>query len=139
MRTLLALLLALPTAAYAAPGDEHWVATSTTAMGITGDIVLSPSSLAMARGVTLPLRVAADVPAFQTGVGAKAARILAVTRPANPAVLNGNRLCDAPVTWVVVWRMPRAGLGLAMFSGDRQPSGEQAGGLCGDYFYERVH
>ncbi len=106
-------------------------------MSITGDIVLSPTRITFKGGTSLPLAVAADVRAFGSFNGPVAARILAVTHPANPTLLNGNTLCGAPVRWLAVWRTAGQGLGMAVFSGEKQPAGESDHGLCGDFFYDR--
>ena len=133
--TALATLLSVP--ALAEPGAEHWIAVSNTAMGITGDIVLSPKRLTMA-GKTLPLQVAADVPDFGTDDGTVAARILRVTEPSDPVLLHGNRLCRAQ--WIVVWHEHKFGqtnLEMDVFSSDARPSGENSPGLCGTYMYSK--
>ena len=139
------LLAALATPARASPGIEHWAATSTTAIGITGDITLSPDRLAMA-GRSLPLARAADRPAFRHDSGTSPARILRVTRPADPVLLHGNRMCgglagkSAPVRWIAVWRetmFSQTGLEMAVFSSIEQPTGEGSPGLCGTFLYTR--
>lgn len=141
MRTPPALVmlasLGIATAA-AAAGVEHWSATSNTAMAITGDITLSPTRLAMA-GKSLPLAVAADVPAFGTSLnGPRPARILKVTRPADPKLLNGNTLCGAPARWIAVYRTDAGkSLNMAVFSSVAQPTGEDDKGLCGTFLYSR--
>jgi hypothetical protein len=131
-----AVIAFLPLTAQAAGGEEEWSAESKTAMFITGDITLSSSRLAMANGASLLLRVAAGVRNF--GSGPVAARILTVTQPANPALLRRNRLCDAPVRWVAVWRIGDSELGMAVFSGAAQPSGKSLPGLCGTFTYSRA-
>ncbi|KOX56911.1 hypothetical protein ADL19_10020 [Streptomyces purpurogeneiscleroticus] len=98
------LLIALTASAGAAPATEHWTATSRTATAITGDIVLSPTKL-VAAGKTFPLAVAADVEAFGTSSGPKAARIMRVTREVNPVLLRGNRRSAGDAT-AVTWRSP---------------------------------
>lgn len=134
--TLFLVAFALP--AYAQAGTEHWVATSSTAMAITGDIVLSPTRISMA-GKTLPLRVVADVPAFQTANdGVIGARVLQIVKPAAPVLLNGNRLCRA--TWIAVWRTHAFGqtnLDMAVYSGSTMPKAEDELGLCGTYMYSK--
>ena len=124
--------------AFAAPKAERWSATSSTAMAITGDITLSPTRLIMARGVTLPLKVDSDTKAFWTSSGNQAARILRVTKPADPKLLHGNTLCGKPVRWTAVYQSNRGkDLNLAAFSSTRRPSGEGDTGLCGTFLYSR--
>lgn len=130
----------ISTSALAESGVERWTAVSKTAMAITGDIVLSPQRLTMA-GKTLPLAVAADIPAFRTSGGTSAARVLRVTKPADPVLRNRNRICgDAPVRWIVVWREHAFGgtnLDIAAFSSVQRPSGEDDAGLCGTFMYSK--
>ena len=124
--------------AQAKPGQERWIAYSKTAMSITGDILLSPTRLSMA-GIELPLKVAADLARFGGDNGPVAARVLKVTRPADPKLLNGNRLgCGGPIRWIVVWRFD-GGKQLAMdtFTGVAMPKSVNDTGFCGSYFYAR--
>lgn len=132
---LSAILLCAP--GMAAPGVERWTAISTTAMGITGDIALSPTRL-LAAGKAFSLAVVADVTEFATNEGPQAARILRVTRPINPVLKNGNKLCDAPVRWIAVYRSDHGkNLNMAAFTGARQPNGETGSNLCGTFLYAR--
>ncbi|OAS24989.1 hypothetical protein [Methylobacterium platani] len=130
-----AMLAAVPSRA--APEVEHWSALSKTAMAITGDIALSPARL-VAAGRTLPLAVAADVADFGTVAGPAPARILAVTKPADPVLLHGNTLCGVPVRWIVAYRRDDGRrLTLAVFGGEARPSAESGPGLCRTFSYAR--
>ena len=120
----------------ARPGEEEWIATSTASMGITGDILLSPTRLRMA-DINFPLRVVADVPRFEGEFGPVAARVLAVTAPKNPVLLNGNRLCRGPVRWIVVSHHKYEGLELDAFESKRMPTSVRSAGSCGVLFYSR--
>lgn len=137
---IVAIVLALPLcqpATAAAPGVEKWRAYSNTAMSITGDILLSPTSL-VAAGKVFPLRVAADVPNFAGDDGRTTARVLAVTRPVNPKLLHGNTLCGSkPVRWIAVWRRDRSTLELDAYDGERQPTKSDDAGFCASYGYMR--
>jgi hypothetical protein len=124
-------------------GEERWQAFSKTAMSITGDILLSPRRL-HAAGHDFPLKVAADLPTFESGKGPVAARILRVTKKMNPKLLNGNRLgCRGPIQWVVVWRLrdgylqPLRGkmLEMAVFDGPKMPKSVEEDSLCGTFSY----
>ena len=131
------VLLMSSTAASAAPATEHWSATSRTATAITGDIDLSPKKL-VAAGKTFPLAVSADVEAFGTSGGPKAARIMRVTREVNPVLLRGNTLCSPAARWIALYRSDGGkGLTLAVFSGQTQPQGENDHSLCATYYYTR--
>lgn len=130
-------VILLSTPGLAAPGVERWTATSTTAMGITGDIALSPTRL-IAAGKVFPLAFAAEVTNFATNQGLQAARILRVTRPISPILRNGNKLCGAPVRWIALYRSDYGkSLNLAAFTGAAQPSGETGTDLCGTFLYSR--
>ena len=132
------LLFGLAGAAVAAGTAEgQWKPSSTTSVSITGPVVLAPGRLSAA-GAEFPLRLVAEVPAFRSDQGARPARIFAVTRPTNPPLINGNRLCgDAPATWIVVQPTPPDGLEITAFTGRRQPTGEDSPDLCGMFFYYR--
>ncbi|MBE7219132.1 MAG: hypothetical protein INR64_11735 [Caulobacteraceae bacterium] len=140
MRSLLAAaLFAAASLPAAQPGVEVWKPLSSTAQ-ITGTIHLSPTRLTTANGAALPLAVAADTPAFETDTGTYPARILRVTRPANPVLSPRNRFCTAPVRWIVVWRekvVQEGSLGMAVFSSPQRPTGEGSPGLCGTFGYVR--
>lgn len=123
----------------AGSGEERWIASSTTARSITGDIRLSPTHL-KAAGVDFPLKVAADLASFEGDFGPVAARVLEVTRAMDPKLLHGNILgCGgAAVRWIVVWRRDGGGeLGLDTFRGARAPHSVKAAEFCGSYFYTR--
>ncbi len=141
MRALLttaamAALLLASTAQARPKGVEHLTPYSRTADGITGPVDLSPTEM-KAAGVRFPLRVAADVPAFKADIGTFPARILQVTRPMNPVLLNHNRLCGAPVRWIVVYRFGKTSLGMSVFSSKAQPVSDDSPGLCGTFNYDR--
>ncbi len=133
------LLLGLGVAHAAAAGTAEgpWKPSSTTSVSITGPIVLAPGRLTAA-GADFPLRLVAQPPAFRSEQGARPARVFAVTRPTNPPLLNGNRLCGAdPATWIVVQPTPPDGLQISAFIGPKKPTGEDSPGLCGVFFYYR--
>ena len=130
-------LLAFGLLAAASPsGETRWMAVSQTAIAITGDISLGREQVVMA-GARFPLRRAGEAPRFHADDGDHPAIVSAVTRSMNPGLLNKNRLCDAPVSWIVTWRSGADQLGMAVFSGHDQPIGESGGGLCGTFSYVR--
>lgn len=108
----------------------HWTATSTTSMAITGDIAVSADGIRFANGAAIRIKPAApDQP-----------EVFRIDPPANPVLLNGNRLCgEQPPSFVALYRdggslyvfdgpdMPRSPRGLV----DLQP------GMCASYHYER--
>ncbi len=125
--------------ATAKSGEERWLAYSKTALSITGNIFLSPTQLRTA-SVKFPLRVAANLPDFESDVGTPVpARVLFVTRRMNPKLLNGNVLgCGKPIRWIVVWRYDHGqSLGMNTFTGDQMPTTANDAGFCASYFYSR--
>lgn len=132
---LSATLLSAPI--MAASKVERWTATSSTAMGITGDIALSPTRL-VAAGKAFSLAVAADITNFATSEGPQAARILRVTRPINLILKNGNKLCGTAVRWIAVYRSDHGkSLNMVAFTGKLRPNGEMGSDLCGTFLYTR--
>ena len=133
-----ASLLAVAHDASAKSRKERWLALGTTAISMTGDILLSPTRLQMA-GHSLPLRVAADLPNYEGELGRVPARVLAVTRPSELRMLNGNRFgCGKPIRWIVVSQRD-AGNTLLMdtFMGQKMPTSVHGGGFCAMYSYSR--
>jgi hypothetical protein len=134
---------------------ELWIAASRTASSITGNILVSDSSLEMA-GTVLPLRAAGTHPAWRTSDDKLvAARLFEVTRPAKLTLRNGNSFgCEEPVSWLVIWRS-KDGRDLSMYTytggekprPERSPSPgadpvpsfrpDQAAKLCATYLYSR--
>ncbi len=95
MKTLLlsSLILALG----AAPGAQHWVASSTTAISITGDVTFTPHNMRFYDGKSISLAY------FRTTNGAKFYHVSGT----NPSLLRDNTLCGTilPITL----RVTRAG------------------------------
>ncbi|MFM5949971.1 MAG: hypothetical protein ACKOPM_12230 [Novosphingobium sp.] len=132
-------LAAIASVAQAKPaGEERWRAASTTAMAITGDIRLSPTRL-IAAGQTIPVTVAADLPAYRSITGVFPARVLKVTSPRRVKMLRGNEFgCNAPVRWIVVYRQgARNSLGMEVFEGPAMPRSSDDQGFCASYGYYR--
>ena len=147
IRLLLALLLlavAAPALALAAT-PEQWEAVSNTAMAITGNVRLSPDRITFQNGQPLPLVSAGTLPQFGGPTGPVSATLYSVTKPDDPVVLHGNRLCGDkgrhPATFIAVWKPalvgsdidPRA---MAIFSGNARPTVADGPDFCGTYFYE---
>jgi hypothetical protein len=117
-------------------GEERWIATSTAGMAITGDILLSQTRLRTERA-DFPLKVVAGLKRFEGALGPVPARVLAVTAPKSPALLNGNKLCRGPVRWIVVSRTNDGGLELDAFESKRMPTSVSTDEACGSLFYSR--
>ena len=89
---LLALVLAARSPALAA-SPEQWEAVSTTASSITGNVRFSPDRITFQNGKSLPLEPAGVVPQFGEAMGTVSATLYRVTKPDDPALLQGTRLC----------------------------------------------
>jgi hypothetical protein len=130
-----ALMLLLATS-LAAADPVTWMATSKTAMSITGDIVLDDYSLTFANGQSLDLEpYEADSEGDWAGSGQEVQGfIYKIDPPTDPKLLHGNSLCDQLVTYVVVWSPGEGELTLNVYSSKETPSGTD--GLCASYSYE---
>lgn len=118
--------------------EENWQALSTTATAITGDIRLSPTRM-VAAGHVIPLKVAADLPDYDSYVGHYPARVLKVLHPRSLTMLNGNSFdCSRPVRWIVVYRTKDpTGLGMEAFDSEQMPRSHRDPGFCASYSYIR--
>ncbi|WP_156878420.1 hypothetical protein [Roseomonas gilardii] len=147
-RHLLPALLVLPilcATGRADPAGRQWQAISNTAASITGDITVTPDRITFAGGHALILSQPTALPRFRAEGSPVAATRYRVASPADPILLNGNRLCGGrtpvPVTYIVLWT-PRKFAGdtaprsLAAFSGTTPPTGTDSPGLCGTFRYE---
>lgn len=147
-RRLLPALLILPllcATGRADPARQQWQAINNTAASITGDITVTPDRITFAGGHALTLSQPTALSRFRVEGSPIAATRYRVASPADPILLNGNRLCGgrtlAPVTYIVLWT-PRKLAGdtaprsLAAFSGTTPPTGTDSPGLCGTFRYE---
>jgi hypothetical protein len=121
-----AFLFTLPALAAMQDGTR-WTATSTTAMAITGDIVVSENAITFGNGDRLEIE-----PAGGDGT------IYRLKTPSDPELLNGNRLCGAadPVRYVVLTMPSEDSLSMAVFNTAEAPGGENDD-TCAIYNYER--
>lgn len=140
--TLLGLLpLALTHAVQAATQD--WMATSTTAMAITGDISLEEDHVVFQNGTALDTQP----------LGPDRPGLYRVTPEQNPELLNGNRLCgNQPPTFIVLAHSEGSAsleesqsLHLKVFNGTETPPAAatvgmdtSAPGFCALFNYERA-
>lgn len=141
-------------ASAAAPGPagwpdatERWVASSTTALSITGDLQVSGRQLVFGNGTTIAVTAAGSHVDFTDQGEHVRATVLRLQAPADVVLLNHNRLCGTAAkprsaTHVVLWRpeplsageAPRA---MAAFSGERAPTTTSDPSLCGVFYFER--
>jgi len=133
---LLAFLTAGTPQSEIQPLEGRWVAYSRTATAITGDVALTATEM-RAANVVLPWRFVTTKRRFGMDGEPVVARILALTPPSNPELLNGNKLgCDKPIRWVVAWRWER-GLAMAVFDSASMPTSNEGTGFCASYYYVR--
>ena len=118
-------LLGLPALA-AAQDKTQWTATSTTAMAITGDIVVSDNAVTFGDGKEIAIEPIGGGPAYK------------LSEPDDPVLLNGNRLCGSgkPVGYVIFVRPSENSLSMSVFDGDKAPQGDNDS-PCAVYNYER--
>jgi hypothetical protein len=147
-------LSGIPAAAQAAPPekpifDRNWIAASSTAMAITGDMRMTPDSITFNRRVTFKLRFVAevvskdperywsDIPSFS---------LYEIVQPKQPtAILRGNTLCGnlkfsnkiQPATYIAVGYDAEARqLELVTFSSKTPPEVSlRSAGACGNLGY----
>jgi hypothetical protein len=137
MRIAALVILALVVAAtptYAA----KYGAVSKTAMSITGDIDFVPGAITFQNGAKIHLdevTIGQDGD-WQLGGAPLPGDIFKLDPPADPKLLNGNRLCGTPVSYAVMYFLSPSDLHLNLYSGDSAPSGADSDQLCATYSYE---
>lgn len=147
-RVLLALVGSVPAPgpSLAADAPEHWSATSTTALSVTGNVTFAPDKITFQNGRSLRLRLVGREAGFKESGETVDATIYRVTAPADLLLENGNHLCgggghSVPVTYIAVWtptplpgdRAPRS---MAAFSGKDWPHSAGGESFCGTYNYD---
>ena len=134
--TSLALLAVVLGTASAIAEPETWIAVSKTATAITGDIVLDEYSLTFANGESLDLEpYEQDRVGDWSGSGNETeGYVYKIDPPADPELNNGNTLCGAPVSWLVIRSPGKGELVVNAYSGEETPTGTD--GLCASYSFE---
>ncbi len=92
MRTILAAVFLVSGSAASYAQDDVWKASSTSATAVTGDIAVGTDRIVFANGESIRL------------VPVEGRRgVFKVDPPANPVLMNGNRLCgEEDVTYVAL-------------------------------------
>ena len=108
-------------------------------MSITGNVRFSPDRITFQNGKSLAL-ARAGMMMVTEGRESRPATLYRVVKPENPVLLRGNRLCDAPVTFIAVWSHQPFGRGvdprdLIVYSGTGSPA-TGSGHSCATYSYE---
>jgi len=137
MRRGLVGLLAFFLAATPAQAEKY-AAISKTAMAITGDIDFVPGTITFQNGAKIHL---VDVTIgqdgnWQLGGAPLPGDIFKLDPPADPKLLNGNRLCGSLVTYTVMYFLSRSDLNLNLYTGATAPTGSDSDQLCATFSYE---
>ena len=132
MRTLLAAAFLVSGSAASYAQDDVWKASSTTATAVTGDITLGTDRIVFANGESIRL------------VPVEGRRgVFKVDPPANPVLMNGNRLCgEEDVRYVVLAQGSNDSLFMKVFEGPDVPLEAVADpnpqqGTCATYSFSR--
>lgn len=130
------------------PTQKKWVALSTTAMAITGDIKLSSGKLTMV-GRDYPLTSVKDIDAEHLRDAGKiadetkpiAAHLYRTTIPSGAKLVGTNTICGPKdANWLLVVASNAHRLSLAFFSGKSEPNmatASESTELCGTFGYFR--
>jgi len=140
-------------AASPAPLEGHFDATSTTAMGITGDLTASATRLSFANGFALATAqlgvldaatpIGEDEESFLVALSAPTStsvELRRVTQDLRPTDLAIQPPCGtaAPTFVALATDAPRKTVTMAVFSGPDAPGPEAANSaLCGTFRYDR--
>ena len=133
-RTLLAVAAVLLGILPASAQMERLRAYSTTAVSITGDVTTDDFEIVFETGETL---VFSDLVADNFLVDGKRvpASVYKIETPADPELLNGNRLCGVgDVTYLASWLVDDDLTAIAVFTGSAPPLSDTD--MCASYFYE---
>jgi hypothetical protein len=138
---LFSLLTAVTLAAPPVP-SERWIATSNTAMSITGDARYKPTSIGFSTGRILSIAYVKDVSGRVSFVGESHAKDFAklyrVLTPHDLLLRNNNSFCGAKPTYITVM-VVREGSGaaayLTVYSGAAEPTGAKSDKICAGYAY----
>jgi len=134
---------AASTAAFrVAPGPQPWIAVSTTALSITGNVRFAPASISFGAGGRLATRYLRDVSGAVSVLGPAAgdthASLYRVLSRADLRLRSGNRLCGATPAYLSVLRT-RSGSAsdiiLTVYSGASPPTGALSDKVCASYTY----
>jgi hypothetical protein len=118
---------------------RHWIATSKTAMSITGDVTFTATSVAFsAGGGAMAITFLRDVPASVSFLGRSETTLHAyLYRVSSPdlKLRAGNTLCGARPTYATILRSG-TDIILTIYSGASAPTGAKTDRLCAGYAYE---
>lgn len=129
-RRLLALTLSLAVVSPALA--DTYAAVSNTAMSITGDIEFDDFGITFETGeqITFDQLIGNT---FVVGGETVNGSVYSVAEPKDPVLLNDNRLCGEPVTYVASWGDADTTT-VAVFSTQDAPTSDAD--MCASYTYE---
>jgi hypothetical protein len=135
---LLSTLLALSLAS-AASAASRLPAYSNTAMSITGDLTLGADRITFGNGKSVAVRKVASGKEGQwdpVASGTAKADIYELTKPRDPKLLRGNRLCGSgPVRYVAFFRTGDKLTEMVVFQPKTDPFGSDPDRVCATYTY----
>lgn len=130
------LALSLVTAASAA---EKFPAYSNTAMSITGDVTLGADRITFGNGKSVAVKKVASGKEGKwdpVASGKAKADIYELTKPQDPKLLRGNRLCGSgPVRYVAFFRTDDKLTEMVVFQPKADPFGNDPDRVCATYTY----
>jgi len=139
------VLFSLAASASRAAQPERWVASSATAIAITGNVRYSPTTLSFSTGRQLSIAYLKDVSGRVSFVGdthAKDyAKLFRVVSPADVLLKNHNPLCGKKPTFVSVMIVREASGGVAyltVYFRSAEPTGAVVDKICSGYSYSVV-
>ncbi len=126
-------VFASPLAFAKGEGGEKWIAVSNTAMSITGDIVISSTTITMSTGSVLPIEaVKSDVPNLYSYTDADDLKLIRDNTFCLPHTQNG---------YLVLNYNAKGELEMDVFGGDYAPDSPEKPkskpGFCASYFYRK--
>ncbi|HEV7248490.1 MAG TPA: hypothetical protein VGN93_16055 [Shinella sp.] len=111
---------------------DTYAAVSNTAMSITGDIEFDDFGITFENGKQIVFdELVGDT--FVVGGETVNGSVYSVSEPKDPVLLNGNRLCGEPVTYVASWGDADTTT-VAVFSTQDVPQSDAD--MCASYTYE---
>lgn len=126
----LALSLAIASPALA----DTYAAVSNTAMAITGDIEFDDFGITFENGKQIVFDELVGNTFVVDGETVNGS-VYSLTEAKDPVLLNGNRLCGEPVTYVASWgTSDGSGTIVAVFSTQDVPESDAE--MCASYTYE---
>ena len=123
---------------------EHWTASSTTAMSITGNVIFTPSHMTFSNGKFIVIRYLGARPIgspYGTGPARQLVQLYRIASQAPLRLLRGNALCAKPATFLTFFHSPDAAIPTmtlvvaGFYTGTQPPLRGNAATLCAAFTY----